>query len=81
MPYITAATCLHIDAQSGQLQSSRISAGDGNSPVFCRHTRSITASESRPCSSSTSESMEPEQSVQIARQPALGSGATWTFTR
>src|SRR3954453_22669808 len=30
MPYSIAATCLHISAQSGQLQDSVISSGEGN---------------------------------------------------
>src|SRR2546423_359155 len=42
MPYSTAATCLHIDAQSGQLQVKRTSFGDGNSPVFSSHSRVMT---------------------------------------
>lgn len=33
-PYNTAATCLHIYAQSGQLQVKWISSGEGNMPCF-----------------------------------------------
>src|SRR5206468_11501975 len=57
MPYNTAATCLHIDAQSGQLQVKRMSFGDGNTPVFSSQRRVMTPLEKRPCRSSTSESM------------------------
>src|SRR5829696_7685866 len=80
MPYNTAATCLHIDAQSGQLQVKMMSFGDGNSPVFCSQRRAITPLEKRPCRSSTSESMAPVQSVQMARQSDRGTGPTVTFT-
>ena len=65
MPYRTAATCLHISAQSGQLHESLISLGEGNRPVFCRQIRSITPLEKRPCRSSTKESMAPAQSLQM----------------
>ena len=34
IPYNAAATCLHMLAQSGQLQSKCISLGDGNIPYF-----------------------------------------------
>src|ERR1700730_7601667 len=80
MPYSTAATCLHIDAQSGQLQVKRISFGDGNSPVFSSQRRVMTPFEKRPCRSSTSESMAPAQSSQMALQRVRGTGATVTFT-
>ena len=66
-PYRTAATCLHIDAWSGQLQEKRISEGRGNRPPSWRHSRSMTPLENRPWSSSTRESMPPAQSAQIAR--------------
>src|SRR5437764_2902935 len=80
MPYSTAATCLHIDAQSGQLHVNWMSFGDGNSPVFSSHRRVITPFEKRPCSSSTRESMAPEQSLQMARHRAGPTGPTVTFT-
>src|SRR5216110_77264 len=80
MPYNTAATCLHIDAQSGQLQVNWMSFGDGNSPVFSSQRRVITPFEKRPCRSSTRESMAPEQSLQIALQRAGASGPTVTLT-
>src|SRR5213594_1544649 len=80
MPYSTAATCLHIDAQSGQLHVKRTSFGDGNSPVFSSQRRVMTPFEKRPCSNSTSESMAPVQSLQIARQRVRGTGETVTFT-
>src|SRR4029453_9078486 len=80
MPYNTAATCLHIDAQSGQLQVKMMSFGDGKSPVFCSQRRAITPLEKRPCRSSTSESMAPEQSLQMALQQDRGTGPTVTFT-
>ncbi|KVN42961.1 hypothetical protein WJ64_31410 [Burkholderia ubonensis] len=67
-PYNTAATCLHIDAQSGQLQPNRISFGDGKSPVPGLQIRSITAPDSLPCSSSTMESIEDAQSATNVRQ-------------
>ena len=35
IPYIAAATCLHISAQSGQLQLKLISVGAGNRPSCC----------------------------------------------
>src|SRR6187401_2862226 len=80
MPYSTAATCLHIDAQSGQLHVKRMSFGDGNRPVFSSHSRVMTPFETRPCRSSTSESMAPEQSLQMALQQARGTGPTVTCT-
>src|SRR6266496_4803529 len=80
MPYNTAATCLHIDAQSGQLQVKTMSFGDGNSPAFSSQRRVITPLEKRPCRSSTSESMAPEQSLQMALQRAGATGPTVTFT-
>src|SRR5882672_3825730 len=80
MPYRTAATCLHIDAQSGQLHVKMMSFGDGNSPVVCSQRRVMTPVEKRPCSNSTTESMAPEQSRQIAFQCARDTGATVTFT-
>jgi hypothetical protein len=33
IPYSVAAICLHIAAESGQLQLKEISFGDGNSPL------------------------------------------------
>src|SRR5665213_4392227 len=42
MPYSTAATCLHIDAQCGQLHVKRTSFGDGNNPVFSSQRRVMT---------------------------------------
>src|SRR5258708_24460205 len=80
MPYSTAATCLHIDAQSGQLQVKRMSLGEGNSPVFSSQRRVMTPFEKRPCRSSTRESMAPEQSLQMALQRARDTGPTVTFT-
>ena len=69
-PYSTAATCLHIDAWSGQLHENRISDGFGNSPLPWRQIRSITpleaalatvppASRSRPSSRRRSTSSAP----------------------
>src|ERR1700731_1561283 len=78
MPYKTAATCLHIDAQSGQLHVKRMSFGDGNSPVFSSQRRAMTPFEKRPCRSSTRESMAPEQSLPIALPRAGVTGATVT---
>src|SRR5260221_14229653 len=80
MPNSTAATCLHIDAQSGQLHVKRISFGEGNSPVFSSQGRVMTPFEKRPCRSSTRESMAPEQSLQMALQRARDTGPTVTFT-
>src|SRR2546427_11187199 len=80
MPYSTAATCLHIDAQSGQLHVKRMSFGDGNSPVFPSQGGVITPFEKRPCRSSTSESMAPEQSLQMALQRDRGTSPTVAFT-
>src|SRR5688572_29059967 len=80
MPYNTAATCLHIDAQSGQLQVKTMSFGDGNSPVFSSQRRVITPFEKCPCRSSTMDSMAPEQSLQMALQRARGTGPTVTST-
>src|SRR5437870_4011790 len=80
MPYSTAATCLHMDAQSGQLHVKMMSVGDGNSPVFSSQRRVITPVEKRPCSNSTKESIAPEQSLQMAVQRPRGTGATVTFT-
>src|SRR5450756_2813310 len=80
MPYSTAATCLHIDAQSGQLHVKMISFGDGNSPVLSSQRRVMTPFENRPCSNSINESMAPAQSLQIALQRVRGTGATVTFT-
>ncbi len=40
----------------------------------------MTALERRPCRSSTSESIEPEQSLQIALQCAFGIGETLAVT-
>src|SRR5262245_56288251 len=80
MPYSTAATCLHIDAQSGQLHLNAISLGDGNSPVFSSQRRDMTPVEKRPCKSSTSESMAPEQSLQMAVHRGRATGATVTVT-
>src|SRR5580704_13762186 len=80
MPYKTAATCLHIDAQSGQLHVKMMSFGDGNNPVFSSQRRVMTPVEKRPCSNSTRESMAPAQSLQIAVQSPRGTGATVTFT-
>src|SRR3990167_5172811 len=80
MPYSTAATCLHIDAQSGQLHVKRMSFGDGNSPVFSAQRRVMTPLEKRPCRSSTSESIAPEQSSQIAVQPPRVTAPTVTLT-
>src|SRR5437667_866293 len=80
MPYSTAATCLHIPAQSGQLHESLISSGDGKRPVFCLQTRSMTPLENRPCRSSMSESIAPAQSLQMDCQRALVTGATFTAT-
>src|SRR4051794_7667497 len=80
MPYSTAATCLHIDAESGQLQVKRTSPGDGNRPVFPSQRRVMTPFDKRPCRSSTTESMAPEQSLQMALQQARGTGPTVTCT-
>jgi membrane fusion protein, multidrug efflux system len=74
-PYSAAATCLHMSAQSGQLQDSLISVGDGNRPSPSRQTRSITPFAKRPCRSSTSESTVPAQSRQIDFQRARVTGA------
>src|SRR5580693_4489589 len=80
MPYRTAATCLHISAQSGQLHESLISCGDGNRPVFRRQIRSMTTLDRRPCRSSINESIAPAQSLQMDRQRAFVTGATFTVT-
>src|SRR5215217_7257239 len=80
MPYNTAATCLHMYAQSGQLHVKWMSFGVGNNPVFCSQRRVITPLEKRPCKSSTSESMAPEQSLQTALQQARDTGPTVTLT-
>ena len=67
-PYITAATCLHMIASSGQLQVNEIADGAGNKPVRSAHSRAITGSESRPLSRSRRDPMLPAQSFWIARQ-------------
>src|SRR3954454_24203332 len=79
-PYRAAATCLHMSAQSGQLQDSLISSGDGNRPSPVRQTRSMTPFDKRPCRSSTNESMVPALSRQIAFQRAAGTGAMAILT-
>src|ERR1700704_5256894 len=80
MPYSTAATCLHIDAQSGQLHVKMISFDEGNNPAFSSQRRVMTPFEKRPCRSSTRESMAPEQSRQMALQRVRDTGPTVTFT-
>ena len=80
MPYSTAATCLHIDAQSGQLHVNRISLGDGNSPSSAGRDAPSRRFEKRPCSSSTSESIAPAQSPQMALHWPRGTGPTVTLT-
>jgi hypothetical protein len=62
MPYSVAATCLHMAAESGQLQLKLISFVEGNRPVPGRVNRSITAADNCPCSNSTSVSMDRAQS-------------------
>ena len=57
-----------------------MSFGDGNNPVFCSQRRVITPLEKRPWRSSTSESMAPEQSLQMALQRDRGTDPTVTFT-
>ena len=47
--------CLHIDAQSGQVQSNRISPGFGNRPRSRSVTTPITCRDSLPWSSSSIE--------------------------
>ena len=58
-----------------------ISAGDGKSPVFSWQMRVITPCEKRPCSSSTTESIAPAQSLQTALHRAFGTAATFTSIR
>src|SRR5215213_158976 len=79
-PYRAAATCLHISAQSGQLQDNLISPGDGNKPSPSRQTRSMTPFDKRPCRSSTNESMVPAQSRQIAFQRTAVTGVITILT-
>jgi hypothetical protein len=69
-----------MSAQSGQLQSSRISDGDGNNPWFCRQILSMTPLEKRPCKSSTRESIAPAQSPQMDFQRCLETGAIFNVT-
>ena len=52
IPYMTAATCLHMLAQSGQLHLNDISEGDGNSP-FLDLNRSATSSGIWPLTSAS----------------------------
>src|SRR3954471_23118099 len=66
--------------QSGQLQDSLISPGEGNKPSPVRQTRSMTPFDKRPCRSSTNESTVPAQSRQIAFQRAAGTGAMEILT-
>src|SRR5688572_21778310 len=80
MPYSTEATCLHIDAQSGQLHVKRMSFGDGNSPAFSWQRRVMTLCDKRPCRSSITLSIAPKQSWRMALQCAFGSDWTVTFT-
>ena len=80
MPYSTAATCLHMFAQSGQLHSSVISRGLGNKPVSGSVTIAITSSESEPRSNSSTEPMRPEQRILIASQTAAGNRLIRTVT-
>lgn len=67
---------MHIDAQSGQLQSNAISFGAGKRPVFGAQIRCITPLESRPCRSSTNESIEPAQSAPSACHCLPGTAVT-----
>ena len=69
-------TRLHSEAQSGQLHAKAI--GDGHSAAFSSPTRVMTRSEKRPCGRSTTESMAPEQSLQMALCKR-GTGPTVTF--
>jgi hypothetical protein len=69
-----------MEAQSGQLQLNLISFGAGKRPVFGLQIRSITELESRPCRSSTSESIEPAQSVLMDRHCFPGTATTVTLT-
>ena len=73
-PYRTAATCLHISAQSGQEQPSSISFGAGKSPSPGRVTISMTRRGGLPSSNSTSDSISPAHSPRIASQRFFGSG-------
>src|SRR4030095_9604787 len=79
-PYKTAATCLHMRAESGHEQLSFISAGVGNNPVFCRHNRSIVVFENRPSSNSTNQSLAPAQSRQTSVHRRFGIGETLIST-
>ena len=72
--------CLHMSAQSGQLHESSISAGDGNRPALCRQMRSITPWDNLPCSSSTSESIAPPQSLQMDFQCVFLTGPIFNVT-
>src|ERR1039457_6575931 len=78
MPYSTAAICLHMPAESGQLHERWISAGEGNRPWLCRQIRSMTPLDNRPCSNSTSESIAPAQSSQMDFHCAFLTGATFS---
>src|SRR3977135_3053281 len=80
MPYSTAATCLHIDAQSGQLHVKRMSFGDGNNPAFSSQRRVMTPFEKRPCRSARWDSVAPGESLQGAFQRPRATGPTVTFT-
>ena len=74
-PYRTAATCLHMAAQSGQEQPSSISFGVGNSPSPGRVTISMTRRGGFPSSNSTSDSISPAHSRRMDSQCSSGTGS------
>src|SRR5665213_354644 len=76
-----AATCLHMAAESGQLQLNVISLGEGNRPEPGRVIRSITDVDNRPCSSSIHESMDCAQSLAMLCQCEVGTWEIFTVIR
>ena len=75
-PYIAAATCLHIPAESGQLHRIEISFGFGNRPCPRSVTVSMTALDSLPCRSSTSVPILPAHCFLSASHCGAGRAAT-----
>ena len=81
MPYITAATCLHMPAISGHEQVKPISAGCGKRPVSWLVITDMTSVERRPCSSSIIEPILPVQALQMACQRDDAAGRMSMATR
>src|SRR5208337_5400718 len=72
-PYRTAATCLHMSAQTGQEQSNEICFGDGNNPLSFATNRSPSDWGNSPLSRSAREPSLPSQVVAIFFHTSLES--------